>query len=78
MIIQTPRPGSRWLTILSSCQASRAAVVTNEVVNQQTFRASETASGKARERRHGKPYFKRAALDVCFGYTGAPTPCHEP
>ena len=28
---------------------------TNEVVNQQTFSASEPASGKARERRHSGP-----------------------
>jgi len=29
--------------------------VTNEVVNQQTFSASEPATGKARERRHSGP-----------------------
>ncbi len=31
-----------------------ASVVTNEITNQQTFSASESASGKARERRHSR------------------------
>ena len=31
------------------------AALTNEINDQQTFSASEPASGKARERRHSRP-----------------------